>query len=266
MDKLRTNFTGGLPAVQEIFKFMQDANLASFESIVKALNYSDPGFILYGCDYTDNGTNFTINSGAIVLNGEVLLVDSHNVSKTTNYRYTWCVEETDDPDGAMQFYDGSTNSVFAKRRGKVQAWLAPIGTYMDLGSEPRMTDLINDFLPSNLVQASVPDWYSLSYANGWDSYANSSHVQALYTKLFNGIVHLEGYVSPGSATGAIVAQLPTGYRPASYVRFVTPEYGKLVSIDKSGNISINLYDTGDTRYYFNIQFATDLSNLVIWRT
>lgn len=261
MDKIRTDFKGGMPAIQEHFGYLQNAYGKAFEALVESLNYNLPGFILYGCQSVDNGSTYTISAGAIVLNGEILQVDSHNVTKQSGYTYTWSVDETDDPDGTMIFFDGSSKNVYAKRRGKVRGWIPPSGSYMLLGQEQKMEDLIKDLLPT-YVEPNAPEWQELSYNNGWQEFTDPGFGKALFTKLFNGFVQIEGYVHPGSATSETVSQLPAGSRPASKVMFITPLHEKRVEIDVDGYIKIPNYYTGHVSYYLNVIFPTDRNNVV----
>ena len=253
MDKIRTSYKGGMPALQEHFSYMQEAYGKAFEAIVKSFNYDAPGYILWGCQFTETSSNYTIEPGAIVLDGEILLVNNHTIAKDSSVTYYWDIVETDDPEGEMQFYDGNTYNVYAKRRGKVKSGGIPTGINpLVLGQEPRLPDLIDNLVGGKYVNKGR-SWHSPNYINGWSGYSGTDMAPVVYNKK-DDIVHIEGYVKPEAATSEVMAVLPVSYRPAHLVRYKTPEYAKNVRINPAGEIKIVSYATTDTRYYLNISF------------
>lgn len=247
-----------MPAIQEHFDFIHNASYKAFEAIVKSFGYNAPGYILFGCNYTENASSYTINPGAIVLDGEILVVDGHTVSKQSGVSYFWYVDETDDPEGTMQFFDGNTYNVYAKRRGVVAAQVPPAGSYMYLGQEPRLPDLIHNLIGNNYVSNSPLSWISPTMLNGWTHNLSSGKQGLLYTKQANGIVKLIGHILPTNATGFVITQLPQGYRPAFTAQSNWVDLnGKLVTIETSGDVKINNYSTSDVNgYYIQAEFPT----------
>lgn len=258
MDKLRTDYKGGLPAVQEHFEFLQDAYSKGFELIVEALKY-ETGFILYGCDFSEDSKKYTINSGAIVFEGEVLQVDSHTVTKETGRQYYWGIKETDDPDGDYQFYDGSSRNVYAKRRGVVKAGVPGTGKHiMNLGNESKLPDVLHDLIGHNYVDNKPLEWLSPDMMNGWQNDLDDDKQGVVFTKQANGIVKLIGYILPTSATDHKIMRLPEGYRPAFpvYSQWIDLN-GKRIYIKPDGDVTINNYSTSDpSGYFISAEFPT----------
>ncbi|MCF8219400.1 MAG: hypothetical protein K9J21_10520 [Bacteroidales bacterium] len=260
MDKIKTNYKGGMPALQEHFAYMQEAYSKAFEAIVKSFDYNEPGYILYGCHYTETSTDYTIEPGAVVLNGEILIVDGHTVTKQsgTLISYFWGVEETDDPNGEMAFYDGDTYNVYARRRGIIKVSTPPLGSYMVLGQEKRIPDLIDGLVGDNYVAKKLLSWISPVLLNGWTHQLANGKQGLLYTKQANGIVRVIGYILPSSATNHIITQLPQGYRPPFPVQSNWIDLnGKLATVETTGEVQINNYNTADSAgYYIHLEFPT----------
>lgn len=253
MDKLRTDKQGGYPAVIELFKFLQDSNINALSHLSQMLGTDT--YVLWGCNYTEDSSKYNISAGAWVWNGEIIQVDSHVCNKESDplIEYAWKLEETDDPDGQMQFYDGTSKNVFAKRRLKVVSGAFSQNAEF-MGSETRVSDLIDSLIGSNYMSASL-SWLEPSYQNGWGGYSSGDMQPLKYAKQDNGIVFLEGYIDPSSQTGEIVFTLPPNYRPSNLAKIQTPEYMKSVQIFPNGEVKVLQPVSTDTRYYINISFS-----------
>lgn len=84
-------------------------------------------------------------------------------------------------------------------------------------------------------------WTNLTYTNSWVSFDTTNYHPARYMMDANGFVHLSGLVKNGTI-GSSLATLPTGYRPAKKVTFVsfggTPEVANRIEITTTGTITI----------------------------
>ncbi len=93
--------------------------------------------------------------------------------------------------------------------------------------------------------ATIPDWYNLTYQNGWSDYGGG-YATGAYTKTSAGVVVLKGLVKrTGTPTaGETIAVLPVGYRPSEMIMFGT-------STSTSGadaTARIDIYPTGAIVY------------------
>lgn len=70
-----------LPIKQGTLEFLQDSYKEIFNAIMGAKVSSLPDadtvpYIIYGCEYTDLGTNYAVSAGAAYYNGEIYLIDA----------------------------------------------------------------------------------------------------------------------------------------------------------------------------------------------
>jgi hypothetical protein len=85
------------------------------------------------------------------------------------------------------------------------------------------------------LSSSSPTWHNATYLHGWTTYGGT-YAPAGYAKDSNGVVHLRGGVSGGSAEE--VFQLPVGYRPTHYI------YTTIYTVSGSQG-SVEITPTGD---------------------
>jgi len=93
--------------------------------------------------------------------------------------------------------------------------------------------------------SSYNSWTNLTLQNSWTAYG-SIYTTPQYTKSPDGLVTLQGFLRYGTvASGTVIAQLPTGYRPGATVLATTISnllYAR-IDIDSSGNIISRTTDT-----------------------
>lgn len=148
MDKFKTTDNGGLPIQLNDFRFMQDGTSDSFKGLAGAFGVTAANsYILQGCDVTDGGSVWNIAAGYIALEGEVLPVTAHSVTKTLGggQVHAWQVLSTFDPAGLKTFESGGSFDTYEVREGRVQVVTASPGTYM-----PMLAENIFDKIVTNL--------------------------------------------------------------------------------------------------------------------
>ena len=134
MNKFITTDNGGLPIQLDDFRFIDDSVRGAFKGMLSAYGI-DPAdsFIISGCAVTDGGTNWNIAAGYISLDGEVLEVDAHTVTKTLvgSEQHFWQIVTSNDPAGLKTFQSTISYNTYQVRKGNVVA-AVPSGGYMPM--------------------------------------------------------------------------------------------------------------------------------------
>ena len=95
-----------------------------------------------------------------------------------------------------------------------------------------------EMLASHILQNG---WIPATFQNGWIRYGDYSYFGGDYMKDAHGFVHIRGMISSGAITsGAVIFNLPAGYRPASSWMFICNVNSVLGSIhvDNNGNVCV----------------------------
>jgi hypothetical protein len=98
----------------------------------------------------------------------------------------------------------------------------------------------------NIPQPEDSGWINATLLNGFQNYG-APFQGARYRKKA-GVVYIEGLIKSGSA-GAVIFQLPAGYRPAQQLIFANIYSGNLmarIDVDASGNVIANPMSTAWT--------------------
>jgi len=134
MNKGIFTFTGGYPIHQDDFGFLQDSWIETFKNLTQAFGVGeDEGYILFGCDLIDGGSFWTVEPGAIVLDGEVYTVDGGVLNKSLagGNVHAWQVIEIQVASGSKAFEDAVFREVHQRRFAFPQE-ITPSGPYMPL--------------------------------------------------------------------------------------------------------------------------------------
>lgn len=92
MDKLLTEHEGGIGDFFDNDRFEEEAYRKALESIAEAIiggKTLGDACRLHGAVVTDDGTDIDVTAGAIIIGGEVCLVDAQNITIAAGKTYIW---------------------------------------------------------------------------------------------------------------------------------------------------------------------------------
>jgi hypothetical protein len=127
MNVLQTNYNNGFPYKLDDIRFNDDSYRDAFNNLLLAWGTD---FIVSGCDVV----SYIVSAGYIMLNGELLKVDSHTIQGAGYFQK----QTTYDPIGLKKFKNGDVNNTYQKNRGIA---IANSGTLSVNGI--RLSELIN---------------------------------------------------------------------------------------------------------------------------
>jgi hypothetical protein len=233
MNKLKTDDAGGMPLELDDIRFEQDAVREAFYGIISAFGIAPAdSFKLSGCEVTIAGNDYTTTDGYICLNGEVLKVVAHTITKSALHDVKWDVEVTYDPAGTETFKDGTTgHETYEVRRGVLVSVAAVVPPNYMQHDAPYLTEVIFE----------TEGWRNVggggnpAFLNGWANQGGGSELVA-FQKDSSGVVYLKGtaQISPGS--GAAIFTLPVGYRPGAERFFYDGPNGVQIGIGNDGHV------------------------------
>lgn len=129
MKKLFTTDNGGFPFELDDLRWIGRGIDESFESFTKAFAKNDTGdYVLFGCVVSNivlgaNSLTYDITSGAIVINGEICLVESATGVTVTDPSFTnfyFDIDDTSfDATGNESFEDSSVHDTYQNRFAKI---------------------------------------------------------------------------------------------------------------------------------------------------
>ena len=106
MNSLLVLVAGGFPYKLDDIRFVDDSYRDAFNNLLLAWGTD---FIVSGCEVI----SYTVSAGYIMLNGELLKVDSHTVQGAGFFQK----QTTYDPNGLKNFKNGNVNNTYQKNRG-----------------------------------------------------------------------------------------------------------------------------------------------------
>lgn len=139
MDQLISSGGGGFPYKLDDIRFTDDSYRDAFNNLLLAWGTD---FIVSGCDVI----SYNVSAGYIMLNGELLKVDSHTIQGAGFFQK----QTTYDPNGLKDFKNGNVNNTYQKNRGIA---IANSGTLSVNGI--RLTELISITNIINTVTTSI---------------------------------------------------------------------------------------------------------------
>lgn len=208
-----------MPLHLDDFVFMQDAGFEAFRGLCEVFkvlpeaNVSGFGFVISGCERTDNGSESDFAEGFLCIDGEILYVPAltgvpNSFAPTFFYR----LGVTYDPNGNDLFEDGVTRDTYEVRRGEAAVITNPVTyTIIEVFNQPRLEDL----LVKLLGKSQGDNTPTLSYVNGW----SASGTSPLTVQKKSGVVYFAGSVNY-SATAPTMFTLPAGFAPDKILRFL----------------------------------------------
>ena len=203
----------GFPVKGGTWDFLQEAHQETAKAIVDGLlQGSSSDTIIYGCEYSDDGVNYTVTAGAIYHSGEIFLVDAVGStalptgSDLVIYKLATTFATSSDKD-PVSFAGGGSNNVHSIRKIVIQTGTAAtsgyLGDYDDLIRYGKFTD-------SGIVFATV----------GSTTWANTGSLTEAGYCIKGDVVYLSGNVTGDIVPGSNVSilTLPAAARPAAIVR------------------------------------------------
>lgn len=121
------------------------------------------------------------------------------------------------------------------------------------GDMMRLLDQLRDYVNTGLPQKTQEAWIAPTLLNGWVNFGGGFATAGYYKDDMN-IVHVRGMVKGGTATnGAVIFNLPVGYRPLLTQFYATTSFAGFgsYSVSNNGEIAINVGNAGD----FSINFS-----------
>lgn len=126
----------GFPVKGGTWDFLQEAHQETAKAIVDGLlQGSSSDTIIYGCEYSDDGVNYTVTAGAIYYSGEIFLVDAVGStalptgSDLVIYKLATTFATSSDKDPAS-FTGGGSNNVHSIRKIVIQTGTAATSGYI----------------------------------------------------------------------------------------------------------------------------------------
>ena len=215
MNKLITTDSGGFPFLLNDIRFLDEAYREGMASIIKTVAEE---CILWGCEYSENGTIASINAGAVFFDNEIFYCPSHSVDLGVNIQddIVLQVKEYDDPsgDGNKLFADGSTHQTYKVREVKVVDLTSSTTPHMCLRARGLCSSdaiIFVDEIRKSSIHANIADtltvgsWQTPSFINGWTG--------DLKFRTIGNFIELKGDLNGFSATDYIPFILPLNYRP-----------------------------------------------------
>lgn len=195
--------TDGHPLYANDLMFIQDAFKEAIKGLAGALGGSS-NFILKGCGITDNGANYDVAEGWVVLGGEVYYVQAANYpASPTNL--VWVIPTTDYDPASVMYADGNNKAVHQIRRAVVLPELVAMGGFGGYYATYASTQLI-DYGKS---------WIDMTLLNSWQGgplpVSNPGYIKEGRWVSFRGDIIQNGSLSSPEMPFFI---LPTEYRPA----------------------------------------------------
>ena len=169
MNKLKTTDSGGMPLVLDDIRWHEAAVRDALYGIISAIGISaGDSFKLSGCQVTVVGNIYTTTAGYICLNGEVLKVEAHSVTKTGGVFNTiiWQLNVAYDASGLKIFKNGNSFDTYEIRTAVLVE--APIAAGIMSYNAKSLWDKLDDVLNA----AHNSGWSSNSIIAG-DYTANS---------------------------------------------------------------------------------------------
>jgi len=221
MNKLQTEFDGGMPFALDDLRFMQAANRKALASLARALvKYSgkEVPVIIYGAQISNNGTDtVSISEGAMYYNEEIWHIPAHSFTSPIPLTESpfWNLERSFDPSGDKIFYDGEMHRTYEIRNAKAAMTVS-----------------------ENAIH-SLPWELTIRLENAGSNYANllantaggvnerADRVKRSRVSNERGIIHIDAGFTfnvniPAGNAWVVLATLPVGYRPLSYVEWFAP--------------------------------------------
>lgn len=196
MDKFVPGHINGWKRSLDDLYFLEDNYRGGFKSLFDHFGtLVEDGFILTGCDATQDGDDYLISSGYIVIQGEILKVDAHTAvgPLSGGHQWHWQITEVDDLNSQSSDFDEVTFYKVKTRRAVVVA-AATIGSWL-----PMECDTFIDKIRSE----KDTDWVTVTLP--------APYTGEMKYRLENGMVRLRGNINTNG--GAPTLNLPTGYRP-----------------------------------------------------
>lgn len=253
MNRLETNYNGGMPLDLDDIRWIDDAVREALKgSSIPWANY----YVLTGCAVTTSATK-DIAEGYCVIDGEICYVPAHSVAipgVMADHDWVIQLEETFDSDGLETFENASSNDTYAIRRGKLayadisklpSGTLTPYDEY--LPADPDATPKSLKYFIAEAIETLIgeyhEDWIAATLDPLWVEHTTVSVHTPGYRKEF-GRVWFRGVIrDDGTITGDdLLFTLPTGYRPAENIVI------HQISDWDSGDASVRIQPDGEVRY------------------
>lgn len=159
MNKLQTNYDGGMPLELDDIRWEDAAVREALKGIMMGLVDTEDGVIMQGCGVGDQGTTWNFGAGFIYWKNEIFYVPGGVINKTGHTVY-WDIEVTYDPTGNETFEDVGVHDTYEIRRMTLKDDATPPDPYMPVDAKT-LIDVLKERL--GLVDTG---WSTESYSAG----------------------------------------------------------------------------------------------------
>jgi hypothetical protein len=207
--------TGGLLPDNDLFMHVQNGAHESLKALVEAFGIgATESFKLHGVEVTlsgSGGTTATWTAGAIVLDGEICLVDAGTVNRTLSQDFRFAFS---DSWGASDYITGGPQNTRLTRKATIVAGTAVIPVTTMQYDAPYLSEVI-----AGLVVNTDSSSGAFGASGGASWTVDEADVVINYSKAINGLVTLNFAVNDSSVTGTtswLSWTLPGAISPVLY--------------------------------------------------
>lgn len=223
-----------MPLWQTDLKFVQDNMIQVLTQLAKTFAFEREMFIVSGCELTDEGSDYSVTEGLVMINGELLYVPAQTISSSFVFAPYISKFEYLNPGGEKQFIkDLATEfrNTWDDNYGKLHAQPdpEPLPNRLYLANAKTITDMIIEKAGEQLLTDT--GWINLTLINGWDADQATPQYRVL-----NGQVFLRGDITDADATDIIFSTIPAAYRPDIDTTLYSPAGDYAVLIKAGGAI------------------------------
>lgn len=172
MNKLETNFNGGMPLVLDDLRFTEQAHRDAFKGIVSGLLQDYEAVILSGCNLTDDNDYYQVSAGIIATQDEVFNVEAHSVVKVPQVSHVWYVNEENTQ--SKTYKDANSHPAYLSRTMQL-ADSNDIAVETEQYSKGSVIRLF-DALKANLNLNQATGWQTVSLVS-WLAHDDNNPVQ-----------------------------------------------------------------------------------------
>lgn len=198
--------------------------------------FSDDGYlVISGLEISNDGNTITVTEGFVLYDNEILYSPEFTFPEDNVFSvYQIALNVSYDPSGLEVFVDSASRDTYEIRQAEITKLPNGSATYT-IGSLPRLADKLSEISFDNTIETNIN---SFELIGDWEIASGS-----VFKRIKQGNrIYLEGLVS-GGASGSVIYNLPSGYRPTHVSEFIVPIavepfFAKVVISNTNGSIAV----------------------------